>query len=108
MHDRECTSKMCLRSVSFKRLAPIAQRVCKQVTGYFAGYISKKQPTGRYELCASAGNLAHMLDKTNGKPHLAQFAKVWNRMFIDLDSEGTLRAAPVTFSTSPASFPSTT
>ena len=96
-HETACESTACRQGQSNKRLALIAQRACKQMTGYFAGYISKRQPVGKYELKASAANLAPLLQKMKGKKKIAQWAKVVNRMFTDLETKGTLRTAPETF-----------
>ena len=67
------------------------------MTGYFAGYISKRQPVGKYELKAASANLASLLQKMGDKKKVAQWAKVVNRMFTDLETKGTLRTAPETF-----------
>lgn len=75
-HELVCDSASCRHGLSTKRLALIAQRACKQMTGYFAGYISKRQPVGKYELKAAATNLAPLLQKMQGKKKVAQWAKV--------------------------------
>ena len=49
-HDKDCNSSQCVRSLTNRRLCLIAQRAMKQMTGYFGGYISKRQKMPGFEL----------------------------------------------------------
>ena len=53
-HDADCTSAKCLSLNMRRRLFILAQRAMNQMTGYFGGYISKKQKMGQFELKQSA------------------------------------------------------
>ena len=52
-HDPTCEHG-CLDRVSDRHLCKLAQRAMRQMTGYFSGYISKRQPVGRFELKAAS------------------------------------------------------
>ena len=52
-HDPDCTRKACLDASNHRRLTIIAQRAMKTITGYFGGYISKRQKVGNFEIRAS-------------------------------------------------------
>ena len=72
----------------------------KQMTGYFGGYISKKQKMGRFELKKSIGALPLMEEKLKGRnlsSSSAQLAHVTNRCFTVLESKGILRTATEEF-----------
>ena len=62
-HDPDCTSEKCLSKKVKRRLFLIGQRAVKQMMGYFGGYISKRQKTGRLELKQSIAAQPHFLDK---------------------------------------------
>jgi len=51
-HDRDCKSKKCM-NVNVKKLCIVAQRAMKAISGYFGGYISKRQKMGQFELKSS-------------------------------------------------------
>ena len=55
-HDKDCHSAKCCDRISPRALCMIAQRAMKQMTGYFGGYISKRQKMGKFEL-ADGGTL---------------------------------------------------
>ena len=79
-----------------RRLLVIAQRAMKQMTGYFGGYISKKQKIGQFEIKKSVSTLPLMrekLENRNLKSASAQLAHVVNRMFTTLEGKGILRVA---------------
>ena len=46
-HDSECV-RGCVGKVSDKKLCVIAQKAMKTLSGYFGGYISKKQQVGTF------------------------------------------------------------
>jgi len=71
----------------------------KQMTGYFGGYISKKQKVGQYELKRSIDALPLLQEKLQKRPlkASAQLAHVCNRFFSVLESKGILRMATEEF-----------
>ena len=88
-HDPECRRASCLR-IDKKRLCLIVQRAMKTITGYFGGYISKRQKMGQFELRASEKALPMMAQKLRGrnfKRSSAQLAHVVNRMFTTLETK---------------------
>jgi len=72
----------------------------KQMTGYFGGYISKKQKMGQFELKKSIGALQPLQEKLqerNLQSASSQLAHITNRMFVTLEGKGILRAATEEF-----------
>jgi len=49
-HDKDCVLTQCTEGFSGRSLCVIAQRAMKQMTGYFGGYISKRQKMGKFEM----------------------------------------------------------
>ena len=99
-HDKDCLRESCLRSIGCRKLTLIAQRAMKNMTGYFGGYISKKQKAGQFELKKSFGALSMYHEKLrsrNLKSPSAQLAHITNRTFTVLESKGILRAATEEF-----------
>jgi hypothetical protein len=90
-HDRDCLLEQCTKALSARSLCVIAQRAMKQMTGYFGGYISKRQKIGKFEMKKSVAALPLMNDKLqqrNLKTASSQLAHVTNRMFSVLDLGG--------------------
>ena len=90
-HDPSCTHRCT--TVSDKRLCQIAQRAMRQMTGYFSGYICKRQPVGRFELRAAAKALPLLHPKIASASVTGQLAQVVSRMFSALEGRGKLRTA---------------
>ena len=74
------------------------------MTGYFGGYISKKQKIGQYELKKSVAalpllksKLEHKMEKGEIKSGSGLLAHVANRMFTALESKGIRRVATEEF-----------
>ena len=66
----------------------------KQMTGYFGGYINKRQKMGKFEIKKSVAALPLMKDKLthrNLKTASSQLAHVTNRMFSVVEGKGILR-----------------
>ena len=80
-----------------ERLCAAISRATKQTTGYFAGYTSKRQPVGKYELQQSARTLNLLAAKMKGDKPYRQFVRVTSRMMSDLYGKGTLRTMPEEF-----------
>lgn len=99
-HDQDCKNAKCITSTSRGHLCLIAQRAMKQMTGYFGGYISKRQKIGSFELKKSVSALTPLkakLEERNLKTASAQLAHVTNRMFTTLEGKGILRMATEEF-----------
>jgi len=99
-HDEDCMSAQCLEKSNLRRLCIIAQRAMKQMTGYFGGYISKRQKIGQFELkksIAALNPLREKLEARDLKSASAQLAHVCNRMFVTLEGKGILRASTEEF-----------
>ena len=98
-HDKDCLSKNCIGKTSARQLCLVAQRAMKQMTGYFGGYISKRQKLGQFELKKSIAALAPLKTKLQSRQlrASAQLAHVVNRMFVTLEGKGILRASTEEF-----------
>ena len=93
-HDSEC-GLGCVGKISDKKLCVIAQKAMRQATGYFSGYICKRQPVGRFELRQAGRNLPlllqpKLLDQKNAS---GQMAQVVSKMFCTSETRGKLRTA---------------
>ena len=55
-HDPQCKAG-CLEKHTNKRMTIAAQRAQRNTTGYYSGYIQKRQPVGKFELRQAALNL---------------------------------------------------
>ena len=93
----ECEQRCLDRGVMIRRLCLIVQRAMKQMTGYFAGYISKREPVGRFQLKLAARALPLLLNKLKKIPYSSQLAQLVNRMFAVLEGRGKLRTAAEEF-----------
>ena len=65
----------------------------KQMTGYFSGYICKRQPVGRFQLRVAKRALPQLTSKLSLLNVCAQKAQLVNRMFSILEGRGKLRTA---------------
>ena len=82
-------------------LCLLTQRAMKQMTGYFSGYICKKQKLGNFELKAASSALPFLLQKIKSLgTAAAQLAQVTNRLITTLEGKGILRTAPEAFNLS--------
>ena len=80
------------------RLITITQRAMKQMTGYFTGYISKRQSLGNFELKAASSALPFLCQKVKAMQSAsAQLAHLTNRLICTLEGKGILRSAPESF-----------
>ena len=99
-HDKDCKAPSCTKMMTTRRLCLIAQRAMKQMTGYFGGYISKKQKIGQFEIKKSVSTLPLLQQKLEDrqlKTASAQLAHIVNRMFTTLEGKGILRACTEEF-----------
>ena len=60
----------------------------RNITGYYSGYICKRQPIGAFELKQAALNLLHLARKISEKSNQQQYHHVANRMLGDLEYRG--------------------
>ena len=49
-HDRDCKKQGCLAVEENRKILLLTQRAMSSMSGYFGGYISKKQKVGQFEL----------------------------------------------------------
>ena len=76
----------CIGKSGARQLHLIAQRLMKQMTGYFGGYVSRRQKIGQFELKKSIAALAPLKTKLQSRQlrASAQLAHVVNHMFATL------------------------
>ena len=87
-HDAECERNCLDAPHRAKRLSIIMQQAMRQTTGYYTGYICKRQPVGRYQLRASARAMPYMVSKLREKSFGTQVAQVVNRPYSVLEGRG--------------------
>ena len=75
-------------------LTAIAYRAQRATAGYYAGYMSKRQPVGEFEIAKAVANLKYLQEKLKSKSPGHQVHSVVNRMFGDLEFRGSVR--PIT------------
>ena len=95
-HDKDCPGD-CLQKHQVMKLVACAQRAMRNTTGYFTGYIHKKQPIGKLELKQAALNLKHLAHSIHRRSPAQQYHHVANRMLGDLEFRVTLRTATAEF-----------
>ena len=83
-HDAECTEN-CLEKESSKLLTAIAYRALRNTTGYYTGYMQKRQPVGAFELKQATANLKFLEAKLRTKSNAAQYHNMANRLLGDLE-----------------------
>ena len=93
-HDPDCKAGCLDSAEKAKLITAIAYRAQRKTTGYFTGYMQKRQPVGRHELKQAVTNLKFLETKLQGKTHAAQYHNLANRMLGDLEFRG--HARPIT------------
>ena len=63
-HDPDCDAD-CLQKNTLRKMIACAQRVMRNSTGYYSGYICKRQPIGAFELKPAALILRHLAHKVS-------------------------------------------
>ena len=86
-HDSDCDAD-CLQKNTLSNMIACAERVMRHLTGYYSGYICKRQPIGALELKQAALNLRHLAHKISEKSNPQQYHHVANRMLGDLECRG--------------------
>ena len=88
-HDPDCQAD-CLEKNTLSKMIACAQRAMRNTTGYYSGYICKRQPIGTFELKQAALNLRHLAHKISEKSNPQQYHHVANRMLGDLECRGRI------------------
>ena len=99
-HDRDCNKKDCMTKDNNRKILLLCQRAMSQMSGYFGGYISKKQKVGQFEIKRSIEALPLLKEKLQEKASITastQLAHVCNRFFSVLESKGILRTSTEEF-----------
>ena len=95
--DGWCCSKACKASLEDpqerKRMAIMAQRACRECTGYHSGYTFKRQPIGIKYLDAAAETLNYVQEGMEKKTANAQYHYITHRMLQDMQHRCTARTA---------------
>ena len=86
-HDPDCDAD-CLQKNILSKMIACAQRAMRNITGYYSGYISKRQPIGAFEVKQAALNLRHLSKQISEKSNPQQYHHVANRMLGDLECRG--------------------
>ena len=68
-----------------------AQRTQRSTTGYYTGYIQKRQPVGKFELRQAYQNLRFLAKTIKHRSNRQQYHHVANRMLGDLEFRGHAR-----------------
>ncbi len=95
-HDPECTGE-CLTNHTLRRMTVAAQRAQRNTTGYYTGYIQKRQPVGKFELRQAAMNLKFLQKTIEHRSNPQQYHHVANRLLGDLEYRGHVRPATEEF-----------
>ena len=74
-----------------------AQRAQRNTTGYYTGYIQKRQPVGKFELRQAAQNLRYLAKSIQDKSNRSQYHQMANRMLGDVEFRGHARPATEEF-----------
>ena len=89
-----CTVTETVLQDKARLLTAIAHRAQRATAGYYAGYMSKRQPVGEFEIAKAVANLKFLQEKLKLKSPVHQVHTVVNRMFGDLEFRGSVR--PIT------------
>ena len=95
-HDKDCSSD-CLKKHTLQRMTMATQRAARNTTGYYTGYIQKRQPVGKFELRQAACNLKYLAKTIEKRSNAQQYHHVANRMLGDLEYRGHVRPATEEF-----------
>ena len=60
-----------------------SQRAQRNTTGYYTGYIQKRQPVGKFELRQAACNLKFLAKTIEQRSDAQQYHHVANRLQVD-------------------------
>ena len=95
--DAHCDSPACrakmLESKDKKNMAKMAQRACRECTGYHSGYTFKGQPVGMKYLHAAAETLNYVNDSMEQKSENQKWHYITHRILQDLNHRCMARPA---------------
>ena len=91
-HDPECTAD-CITGQSLASMIAASQRAQRNTTGYYTGYIQKRQPVGKFELRQATQNLRYLPKTIENRSNPQQYHHVANRTLGDLEYRGHVRPA---------------
>ena len=80
-HDKDWSSKSRIKQGTPRQLCLVPQRAVKQMTGYFGGYLAKRQKLGASDLKKSVAALAPAkrncirVNCARGEPHVRHFGR---------------------------------
>ena len=80
-----------------RKIARKAQRAMSTIAGYFAGYLSKVQPVGTFEMRKMYDKMCMLKERLKGKTPGEQSRATVGRALTDLEQNSVLRAAPEHF-----------
>ena len=93
-HEKQCTKKRCLvRKNSLKKTSINIQRTQSLTTGYFGGYIGKRQPAGALETKKCVDKLFTLRSKYQSRGKAGQLRAASGRLITDLEMNSTYRGA---------------
>ena len=80
-----------------RRITLGAKRAARSATGYYTGYIQKRQPVGKFELKQAALNMQYLAKTIENRSNMQQYHHFANRMLGDLEYRGAVRPATEEF-----------
>ena len=92
-HEPSCTRQCVQEGGDVSTIARAVQTAQSMTTGYFAGYITKVQPCGQYELKKCTDKMLLLKERIHGRTASDQVRAVTRRMLTDLEQKGVLRSA---------------
>jgi len=95
-HDPACQAD-CLTKQSLVLMAAAAQRAQRNTTGYYTGYIQKRQAVGKFALRQATMNLKYIAKTIEKRSNRQQYHHIANRMLGDLEFRGHARPATEEF-----------
>ena len=93
-HEQQCRKKRCLvKKNSLKKTSINIQRTQSLTTGYFGGYIGKRQPAGALETKKCVDKLFTLRSKYQSRGKAGQLRAASGRLITDLEMNSTYRGA---------------
>ena len=86
-----------MTKLSLESMAASMSRAQRNTTGYFTGYIQKRQPVGRFELRQASLNLNYLAESIRKRSNKQHFHHAANTVYKDLECRGQVRPATEEF-----------
>ena len=96
-HESGLCNRRCFRKASIALQVRSAQRAQANTTGYFGGYIGKRQRAGQLEAKKCIDKLYTLRAKMAGTTRKQQERAVSGRMMTEVEMNGALRGAVEVF-----------